>query len=103
MPAPLDGAAVLGPIVATRLATGASPEDLLLVDQDGDPLDRHQVGHRWRVVRKALTLPAGLSFYKASRHSFASRALASGASAEAIAEALGHARATINPKTCPRP
>ncbi|HXJ22079.1 MAG TPA: tyrosine-type recombinase/integrase [Polyangia bacterium] len=95
VPAPVDAAAVVGPIVAARLAAGAGPDDLLLVGQDGDPLDRHQVGHRWRVVRKALNLPAGLSFYKASRHSFASRALASGASADAIAEALGHASPAI--------
>ena len=95
MPAPTAASAVLGPIRAARLAAGAGPAALLLVDQDGAAFDRHAVTYRWRLVREQLHLPAGLSFYRATRHSFASRALASGAGVDEIAAALGHSSPAI--------
>jgi integrase len=98
VPAPADAIAVIRPIDDARRGQGAGPESLLLVDQDGAPLDRHQVAYRWRVVRRALGLPAKLSFYKASRHSFASRALASGAGVDEISAALGHSSPAITAK-----
>ncbi len=95
VPAPNDASAVLAPILAQRHAAGAGDDALLFVDQDGDAIDRHQLAHRWRVVRRAFNLPDGLSFYKASRHSFATRALAAGAGVDEIAAALGHSSPTI--------
>lgn len=86
-----DAAAVLGPIVEQRRAAGAGDEAFLFVDADGDRIDRHQVAHRWRVVRKALGLPAGLNFYRATRHSAVSRSLAAGASDTEVAAMVGHA------------
>ena len=95
VPCSADAVTVLAPILEQRRAAGAGPEALVFVDQDGDPIDRHQVAYRWRVVRKALGLPVGLSFYKGTRHSFASRALASGAGVDEIAAALGHSSPAI--------
>ncbi|HXJ22105.1 MAG TPA: site-specific integrase [Polyangia bacterium] len=88
---PGDARAVLGPILDARLLAGADPEAFVFVDQDGDRIDRHAVTFRWRKMREALGLPNGLNFYRATRHSAASRAQAAGASATEIGEALGHA------------
>jgi integrase len=92
--APLPGAdavAVLGPIMERRRAAGAGPEGFLFVDQDGDRIDRHAVAYQWRRVRASLDLPAGLNFYRATRHSAVSRSLASGASDTEVAAMVGHA------------
>jgi integrase len=94
-PAPGDAAAVLAVTLEQRHAAGAGPEALVFVDQDGDPLDRHQVGYRWRLVRTTLELPADLSFYRATRHSACSRALASGADLTEVSAALGHASPAV--------
>ncbi len=89
-PAALDATAVLAPLLERRRAAGAGPEDRVFVDEDGDPFDRHQIAYRWRAVRSALGLPGRMTWYQATRHSFASRALASGAGVDEIAAAMGH-------------
>jgi integrase len=92
---PGDARAVLGPILDSRRLVGADPEAFVFVDQDGDRIDRHAVTFRWRKMREALGLPLGLNFYRATRHSAASRAQSLGASADEIAGALGHSSAAI--------
>jgi integrase len=86
-----DARAVLGPIIAARRAAGAGPEAFVFVDADGDRIDRHAVAYAWRKMAKGVGLPPGLNFYRGTRHSAASRALASGASVGEISMALGHA------------
>jgi integrase len=95
VPSPSDAVAVLGPYLERRRAAGADAAALVFVDHDGDPFDRHQVAYRWRGVRSALGLPGGMTWYQGTRHSCASRALASGAGVDEIAAALGHSSPAI--------
>jgi integrase len=93
-----DARAVLAPILAARRAAGAVPAAFVFVDADGDRINRHAVTYQWRKVREALGLPTALNFYRGTRHSAASRAQSLGASADQIAEALGHSSASITRK-----
>lgn len=95
VPAPIDAMAVLGPHLERRRAAGAGPENFVFVDVDGEHLAAHQIGFRWRKAAKELGLPPGLNFYRATRHSFASRASAAGASIDEISGALGHSSPAI--------
>jgi integrase len=95
---PDDARAVLAPLLEARRAAGAEPEAFLFVDAAGARIDRHAVTYRWRIARAALELPKALNFYRATRHSAASRALASGASVDEISQSLGHANPAITAK-----
>jgi integrase len=71
-PAPSDAAAVLGPWIAKRRAATADPEAFF---------------------REALGLE--LTWYEATRHSFASRNLSRGAGLDEVADALGHSTPAV--------
>ena len=83
---PPVAAGYLEPWLARRRAEGAGPKDLVFPG--------HIPAHRSRAmtkVRAAFGLPADLDWYRATRHSFASRKLKAGASLDEVSRALGHA------------
>ncbi len=104
-PMPTDALEVLGPYLAARKAEGAGPEDLVFVPpRKGKwrPAAEYQnwlgyhpkfLRRRWREVA-----PPGMSWYKASRHSFASRNLSEGASLDEVSAALGHSNINVTRK-----
>jgi integrase len=92
-PAPADAAQVLGPWIAKRRAATSDPEALLFPGADGFVMRKEQVGYRWERAADALKL--NLTWYQATRHSFASRNLSRGASLDEVAAALGHSTPAV--------
>jgi integrase len=92
-PAPSDAAAVLGPWIAQRRAAGAAGEALLFEREHGRPFRKEHVEYRWELAAEALGL--GLSWYQATRHSFASRNLSRGVPLDEVASALGHSTPAV--------
>lgn len=93
-PAPVDALAVLGPWLARRRAEGANGEAFVFVrDEYGRHFRKEHVEYRWERTVKALGLR--LSFYQATRHSFASRNLSRGVPLDEVAAALGHSTPAV--------
>lgn len=71
-----------------------SQEDLLFTDATGvgvdrPMFDRHQIAHRWRVVRAKLGLPKKLGWDAATRRTFEARSLRSGTPLDIVARNRG--------------
>lgn len=92
-PAPDDAQAVLGPWLARRRAEGAGPEAFLFARADGRHLRKETVEHHWE--RAADTLGVNLTWYEATRHSFASRNLSRGVPLDEVSAALGHSTPAV--------
>jgi integrase len=92
-PAPSDAVAVLGPWIERRRAEGASGEAFLFEREHGRPFRKEHVEYRWELAAEALGL--GLSWYQATRHSFASRNLSRGVPLDEVASALGHSTPAV--------
>jgi integrase len=93
-PAPGDSAQILGPWIARRRA--AAPDDgeaLLFPGADGFVLRKEHVEYRWEKAADALGL--SLTWYEATRHSFASRNLSRGVALDEVAAALGHSTPAV--------
>jgi integrase len=92
-PAPEDAAAILGPWIDRRSVETTDPEALLFPGADGFVIRKEAVGYRWGRAREALGLE--VSWYEATRHSFASRSLSRGAPLDEVADALGHSTPAV--------
>jgi integrase len=92
-PAPADAVDVLGPWIARRRAEGAEPEAFLFVREHGRHFRKEHVEYRWERAAEALGL--NLTWYQATRHSFASRNLSRGVALDEVASALGHSTPAI--------
>lgn len=86
--------------LATRLRAymrslpSGSSEDLLFTDAAGvgvgrPMFDRHQIAHRWRVVRSDLGLPRTLGWDAATRRTFEARSLRSATPLDIVARNRG--------------
>ena len=87
-------AAALLAVAARRRAAGAKEEDRLF---DGLPAKPAAIRRAWSRAWKAAAARVGVSglgWYESTRHSFASKALASKARYEEVSKALGHASVT---------
>lgn len=83
-------AAALVALAKRRRAAGAREDDRLFDHLPVKPnAIRVACSRRWRTAAKAVGIK-DLSWYESSRHSFASKALASGARYEEVSKALGH-------------
>jgi integrase len=95
---PLHDAAVAGALLSlatSRKEAGAKPEDRLFDFLPVKPnACRVACSRAWREAAPLAGVKA-LTWYTASRHTFASRALAAGASIEQVSAALGHSSPTI--------
>ncbi|HTA20408.1 MAG TPA: site-specific integrase, partial [Polyangia bacterium] len=93
-PAPVDARAVLGSWLDCRRAAGADGEAFVFVrDEHGRHFRKEHVEYRWE--RAAAALGLGLTFYQATRHSFASRNLSRGVPLDEVAAALGHSTPAV--------
>ncbi len=92
-PAPADAAAVLGPWIERRRAEGASGEAFVFMREFGRHFRKEHVEYRWELVAEALGL--NLTWYQATRHSFASRNLSRGVALDEVAAALGHSTPAV--------
>lgn len=92
-PAPDDAGAVLGPWLDRRRADGAGPEAFVFARADGSHLRKEFVEWHWERARDALGLT--LTFYQATRHTFASRNLSRGVPLDEVASALGHSTPAV--------
>jgi integrase len=92
-PAPSDAAEVLGPWIARRRAEGATGEAFLFVREHDRHFRKEHVEYRWELASEALGL--GLTWYQATRHSFASRNLSRGVALDEVASALGHSTPAV--------
>jgi len=93
-PAPADAAAVLGPWIERRRAAGADGEAFLFVREHGRHFRKEHIEYRWERASEALQL-GRLSWYQATRHSFASRNLSRGVPLDEVASALGHSTPAV--------
>jgi integrase len=108
VPAPEDAAAVLSDWLAKRQAEGAGPDDLVFPSEpsrgrsdkreapkpgEGRPYRAEYLGRHWNAVAAEHGL--AMTWYQASRHSFASRNLSAGASLDEVSSAMGHASTAI--------
>lgn len=92
-PAPSDALAVLGPWIERRRAEGADGESFLFMREHGRHYRKEHVEYRWELAAEALGL--GLTWYQATRHSFASRNLSRGVALDEVAAALGHSTPAV--------
>ena len=92
-PAPSDATAVLGPWIDRRRAAGAGGEAFLFERDHGRPFRKEHVEYRWELGADALDL--NLTWYQATRHSFASRNLSRGVPLDEVASALGHSTPAV--------
>lgn len=92
-PAPADAAAVLGPWIARRRAEGADGEAFLFAREHGRHFRKEHIEYRWE--RAADELGLNLTWYQATRHSFASRNLSRGVPLDEVASALGHSTPAV--------
>lgn len=93
-PAPTDAAAVLGPWIERRRAEGAGGEAFLFAREYGRHFRKEHVEYRWERASEALQLGC-LTWYQATRHSFASRNLSRGVPLDEVASALGHSTPAV--------
>jgi integrase len=91
--------------VERRRAQGAKDEDLLFVSPRGNVLGDARTSEAWTMLTKpkaeggaGLTLPDGLDFYAATRHTFVSRQLAAGEQLADVSRSIGHADERITKK-----
>src|SRR6266849_5839139 len=82
----------LAPILAAwKLKTGGEGLVIPPLRCDGEKIDKHTPGISLRAALKQLGLTrAGLGWYEATRHTFASQWVMAGASIEKLKEILGH-------------
>jgi integrase len=92
-PAPVDAPAVLGPWLEQRRAAGAEREAFLFERERGRHFRKEHVEYRWERAIDALGLD--LTWYQATRHSFASRNLSRGVALDEVAAALGHSTPAV--------
>src|SRR6185312_5722575 len=92
-PAAADAVDVLGPWIARRRAEGADGEAFLFMREHGRHFRKEHVEYRWELAADALGL--NLTWYQATRHSFASRNLSRGAALDEVAAALGHSTPAV--------
>lgn len=92
-PAPDDAELVLGPWIARRRAEGAADEAFLFEQSRGGFFRKEAVEAAWERARARLGLT--LTWYQATRHSFASRNLARGVPLDEVAAALGHSTPAV--------
>jgi integrase len=92
-PAPVDAPAVLGPWLARRRAAGADGEAFVFEREPGRHYRKEHVEYRWERACEALGL--NLTWYQATRHSFASRNLSRGVALDEVAAALGHSTPAV--------
>ena len=92
-PAPDDAGSMLGPWLERRRAGGAGPEAFVFARADGTHFRKEFVEWHWERARDALGLT--LTFYEATRHSFASRNLSRGVALDEVASALGHSTPAV--------
>ena len=92
VPAADDCAAFLGPwLDRRRIEVAADPEAYVFpaIKNKERPFAWRTLANRWAAVREDLGIK--LTWYQATRHSFASRLLSNGVSLDEVADALGHA------------
>jgi integrase len=92
-PAPDDAAAVLGPWIERRKAAGAGAEAFVFARDDERHHRKEFVERHWE--RAVDQLGLNLTFYEATRHSFASRNLSRGVPLDEVAAALGHSTPSV--------
>lgn len=86
--------AVLTELAAELVDRDADPADLLVADEEGEPIPQNRFSQTWaRAVRKA-GLPAGTRFHDL-RHTYASALIASGCSVKVVQANLGHKSAAL--------
>ncbi len=88
-----------------RRAQGAKAEDLVFVNARGSVIADQRTSEVWATLTKAkdeggagLSLPDGLDFYAATRHTFVSRQLAAGEQLADVSRSIGHADERITKK-----
>ena len=108
--APKDAVKRLGPWLARRKAQGAGPEDLLFPYTAPKPQNKrrsvewkgwggyhpHHVQEVWK--KAAQPIAEGMTWYQATRHSFASRNLTAGATLDEVSAAMGHSSPVVTRK-----
>ncbi len=92
-PAPSDALAVLGPWIERRRAERAPGEAFLFMREHERHFRKEHVEYRWELASEALGL--NLTWYQATRHSFASRNLSRGVPLDEVASALGHSTPAV--------
>ncbi len=81
--------------VSGREAEGAGPEDHIFPSRTGKAFfDASGFDKQFKKVVAALDLPKDLTWYSATRHSFASRKLSRGVPLDEVSRAMGHASPT---------
>jgi integrase len=100
-----DLIAQLAPHLARRQAQGAQGDDLVFATNEGGVISRQRLQRAWATLTlpqdeggKGLTLPAGLDWYGATRHSYVTRQIAAGADTEVVSASVGHADVRVTKK-----
>ncbi len=100
-----DAIALLLAHVERRRAQGAKDEDLVFVSHRGKVIADQRTSEVWATLTKpkveggaGLSLPDGLDFYAATRHTFVSRQLAAGEQLADVSRSIGHADERITKK-----
>ena len=100
-----DTIALLLSHVERRRVQGAKDEDLVFVSPRGNVIGDQRTSEVWAKLTKpkteggaGMTLPAGLDFYAATRHTFVSRQLAAGEQLADVSRSIGHADERITKK-----
>lgn len=93
VPAAEDFHDVMDPWLERRRSEGAGPEDLVFLNPTGVMFNKKNFERGWKPVREALGLKE--TWYQATRHSFASRSMANGASLDEVSDALGHSSPVV--------
>jgi integrase len=91
-PAPTDARDVLAAHLARRELQGAGPEALVF-ELDGAPVSKMRVHRAWTDAAAACSV--ALTWYQATRHSFASRNMSRGASLDEVSAAMGHSSPVV--------
>jgi integrase len=91
--------------VERRRSEGAKDEDLVFVSPRGKLIADQRTSEVWAKLTKptaeggaGLSLPEGLDFYAATRHTFVSRQLAAGEQLADVSRSIGHADERITKK-----
>jgi len=89
-PAPPHGEVVVDALAAHSAAFPT--DDLVFVNERGQPIRRSQFGHLWRAAVVAAAAPKGTGFHDL-RHYYASLPIRHGESVKVVQARLGHATA----------
>jgi integrase len=95
VPAPEETRSILDPILVRRREQGAGPEDFVFAcpTRDGSYYRKELIEAVWE--RTSRQLGVSMTWYQATRHSFASRNMSRGATLDEVSAAMGHSSPVV--------